>query len=159
MAVRARYPDAVAALPIEHRPSRATHDQVADLRALFAIVAADWPPDEQAEAVAVALADPESALTCLRALAANLPSAGAAGRDDDPQMHSCRQCLNLPPSGVCLAARRGERFGVGIVVGRNYVPPPDLPQRCGAFTPLPGNHDQRPGADRWPWLFHGSAAP
>ncbi len=151
--VRAPYPDAVAAVPIEHWPSRATHDQVADLRALFAIVAADWPPDAQAEALAVALADPEFALMCFRALAADLARSAPDGRDDDPQMRSCRDCLNLAPSGACLAARRGESFGVGIVIGRNYVPLPGVPQRCGAYAPGPDDPDRRSGRERWTLLF------
>lgn len=47
----------------------ATPEQAAELRTLVGVIAADWPPDEQAKALAVALADPASALTCFRALA------------------------------------------------------------------------------------------
>ncbi len=44
----------------------ATPEQANELRELVAVVAEDWPTDEQAEALAAALADPAGALTCFR---------------------------------------------------------------------------------------------
>ena len=48
----------------------ATPSEAAELRELVSLVAADWPEAERAEALAAALADPEEALACWRALAA-----------------------------------------------------------------------------------------
>jgi hypothetical protein len=48
----------------------ATSAQTDELRRLLAIVAADWPADEKADALAAALADADNALTCFRALVA-----------------------------------------------------------------------------------------
>jgi hypothetical protein len=42
-----------------------------ELRELIRMFTADWPEVERAEALRVALADPEAALICWRALAAN----------------------------------------------------------------------------------------
>jgi hypothetical protein len=50
----------------------ATPEQAAELRELVAIVAASWPEAERAEALAVALADPEAALISFRALVEDL---------------------------------------------------------------------------------------
>jgi hypothetical protein len=51
-------PSATGATPAEAR----------ELRELVPIVAADWSESERAEALAVALADADSALVCFRAL-------------------------------------------------------------------------------------------
>lgn len=130
----------------------ATPEQAAELRELVAVVAADWPEAERREALAVALADPASALTCLRALAENLRPAPPVQRMDSG-MRTCNQCRNFTPSGRCMAAARRESFGVGVYVNPRYRPDPGVPQRCGPFVPLPGDPDQRTGADRWPFLY------
>lgn len=126
------------------------------LRELVAIVAADWPADERADALAAALADPEAALTCYRALVAERETGthAAAPAREELAMPSCRSCANLSPAGRCLAAWRGESLGAGIGTSRTYTPAmPDRPQRCGAYAPGPSDPDRRSGRERWPWLF------
>src|SRR5262249_41828802 len=63
----------VATLP-GHRES--THEERAELRALLAVHTVGWPAEEQAEALAVALADIESALICWREIARQNAEAG-----------------------------------------------------------------------------------
>jgi len=67
--------------------------------------------------------------------------------DDDDRRH-CAQCANLAPSGLCLAARRGE-----IVASQNYEPIRDLPRRCEGFAPGADDPDKRHGRERWPELI------
>jgi len=86
----------------------ATREQAAELRRLVGIVAADWPADEQAEALAVALADPVAALTCFRALVAERQDAPPAPVAD-VGMRTCRQCANLAPGAGTALPRGGER--------------------------------------------------
>lgn len=130
----------------------------AELRRLVAIVSADWPADEQAEALAAALADREAALVCFRALVAErwrgAPVAADEADEADDDMRPCTACANLSRGGRCLAAERGESFGAGIATSRKYTPTmPDRPQRCGAYKPGPADPDQREGWERWPFLF------
>ena len=66
--------------------------------------------------------------------------------DDDDRRH-CAQCANLAPSGLCLAARRGE-----INASRTYHPVDHLPRRCEGYAPGPDDPDRRPGRERWPGL-------
>lgn len=66
--------------------------------------------------------------------------------DDDDRRH-CAQCTNLAPSGLCLAARRGE-----IIASRTYHPVDHLPRRCEGYAPGPDDPDRRPGRERWPGL-------
>lgn len=135
----------------------ATPEQAAELRRLVAVVAADWPADEQTAALAVALADPVSALTCFRALAQDRQATPEPVIDSG--MRTCRQCANLAPSGRCLAAWRGENFGAGNAVSRRYESSAaDWPQRCGAYAPNPSDPDRRSGRERWPFLLDLSEA-
>lgn len=128
----------------------ATPELAAELRELVAIVAADWPADEQEEALAVALSDPADALVCFRALVAERADAPPPAPKGDDRMRTCRQCANLAPGGRCLAAWRGEDFGPGIAVSRRYEPlEPDRPQRCAPFRLLPDSVPW-PGTERWP---------
>ena len=82
--------------------------------------------------------------------AANAP-AGLPGIHDPERAgdnrRRCAECGNLASNGRCLAAARRE-----LVASRNYAPAPDLLRRCECFKPLPSDHDQRPGRDRWPGL-------
>ena len=130
--------------------------QADELRELVAIVAAVWPDDDPTDALAAALADPETALICFQALAAErrvliIP----ANNEPAPaEMRPCVGCASYTPSGRCLAAWRGESFGAGIATSRQYVPAmPDRPQRCGAYAPGPDDPDRRNGRARWPMLF------
>lgn len=101
--------------------------------------------------IRVALRDPADALTCYRALAVeHCGTTGAATVDHT--MQTCRQCINLSARGNCLAAPRGESFGPGIVMVRDYAPKPDRPLRCLPYRPRPNDADQRTGAERWPFL-------
>ena len=134
----------------------ATPAQADELCELVGIVAADWPDDDPADALAAALADPEAALICFQALAAErrvliIP----ANNEPAPaEMRPCVGCASYTPSGRCLAAWRGESFGAGIATSRQYVPAmPDRPQRCGAYAPGPDDPDRRNGRARWPMLF------
>ena len=142
-----RYPDARAAEPIPERIRRTpTEAEATELRALVqAIDAAEkWPVDEIEWAMDGALADPDGALICYRALAVEhgiiLPL------DDDRR--TCSQCVNLTGRGRCLSAWRGE-----LVANRDYYPIRDLPRRCEGYTPGQDEPDRRPGNERWPGLI------
>ena len=163
---------ATAAPPI-NKPAKSADE----LRELVGIVAADWPDDERAEALAAALAEPEAALVCFRTLAeqrrrivvsnekqwdaerrviALTPSGGKENRvcAASAEMRPCVDCANFTTSGRCLAAWRGESFGAGIATSRTWTPAmPELPQRCGAYAPGPNDSDARTGRERWPFLF------
>lgn len=134
----------------------------AELRRLVAIVSADWPEDEKAEALAAALADREAALVCFRALVAERATdtrAHAPTREADDGMRACIDCANLSPGGRCLAAWRGESMGAGIATSRSWRPrEPERPQRCGAYKPGPADSDRRTGRERWPFLFGEQSA-
>jgi hypothetical protein len=129
----------------------ATSGQAAELRELVGIVAANWPDDERAEAMATALVDPDAALVCFRALVAERGGAPADNkRDQAPaEMRPCTDCLVLSPGGRCLAAWRGDLPGFV----RSYAPAmTDRPQRCLGYAPGPNDPDKRTGRERWPWL-------
>ncbi|HQU50456.1 MAG TPA: hypothetical protein PLM09_15260 [Casimicrobiaceae bacterium] len=145
--------------------SAATPDQAAELRALLAIIAADWPDDEQRDALAAALADPQSALTCFRLLVAEREAKARTAVEvepevaPDPRMRSCRQCANLTAGGRCRAVLRGESLGDGIATARTWRPSDvDRPMRCGAYLPGPDDLDRRSGRERWPFLFGANPA-
>lgn len=125
--------------------------QADELRNLFAIVIADWSAEEQADALAAALADPDGALRSLRALVAERGTSTPPSASVEP---TCRSCANLAPGGRCLAAWRGESFGRGIATSKTYAPSqPDRPLCCGPYLPGPNDPDRRSGRERWPWLF------
>jgi hypothetical protein len=67
---------------------------------------------------------------------------------DDDDRRRCARCANLAPSGLCLAARRGE-----IVASQNYEPIRGLPRRCEGFAPGADDPDRRHGRERWPGLI------
>lgn len=127
-----------------------------ELRELVGIVAADWPDDERADAMAAALADSEAALVCFRTLVAERGGALVNNKQitTPAGMRACVDCANFTASGRCLAAWRGESFGAGIATSRTWTPAmPERPQRCGAYAPGPNDPDWRAGRERWPWLF------
>lgn len=66
---------------------------------------------------------------------------------DDDDRRNCAQCANFAPSGLCLAARRGE-----ISASRTYHPVDHLPRRCEGYAPVPDDPGRRPGRERWPGL-------
>lgn len=156
-------PSPQAAIKPETTPA-----QVAELRALVALVAASWPEAERAEALAVALTDPADALTCWRALAQDhrdattrivypaglYTSAPLDERNPTDDRRTCMDCANLTARDHrCLAAWRGERPGNA---ARNYHPVPNLLGRCECYAPKPGEPDQRGGADRWPCMVENT---
>lgn len=65
---------------------------------------------------------------------------------DDDRRH-CADCANLTPSGLCLAAQRGE-----ITASRTYQPVDHIPRRCEGYAPGADDPDRRPGSERWPNL-------
>jgi hypothetical protein len=139
----------------ENRGNATAGDAVAgELRDLVSIILADDSEADRAEALAVALADPEAALHCFRAMVAEREATAPLATIADPWMRTCRQCLNLSPGGRCLAAWRGESFGDGLAVGRNFAPlDPDRLQRCAGYSPGPDDPNRRTGVQRWPWLI------
>lgn len=62
--------------------------------------------------------------------------------DNDDRRH-CAQCANLAPSGLCLAAWRGE-----IIASRTYRPIDYLPRRCEGYLPRSDDRNQRPRCKR-----------
>lgn len=141
-----QYPDAVAAEPSPRRYRPATAREALELRLLVhEVLSGDAG---RAEALRLALADVDDALTCYRTLT-GLPTT------PDPAMPRCLDCAAYDiQSGRCGQAAKRISLGTGCYVGTRYRPCyPERPQRCGAFLPLPDSPDQRNGAERWPWLF------
>lgn len=69
-AALAYYPEAVAAEPIPDRPQRkATKAEANEITALVRAIYAHDTDDDRAEALAMALADPDGALLCYRTIA------------------------------------------------------------------------------------------
>lgn len=145
-----RYSDALAAEPLPERTRREPNDAEAkELRALVQAVAEreGWAAAEVEEATALALADPDGALTCYRDIAADLKV--ILWPDDDRR--TCNQCANLE-GRRCLAAWQGE-----IVANRDYTPIRDIPRRCEGYIPDANDPDRRPGSERWPELIEEGA--
>lgn len=77
---------------------------------------------------------------------------------------TCAQCQNFQPKTVkgkqkgrpekqpsyeCVVAIPG-----GLVsASRGYSPDPQRLHRCAGYSPNPDELDERPGAERWPFLF------
>ena len=71
-----------------------------------------------------------------------------AREKDGDNRRFCTECGNLNEDGECLAAKRKEI----VTASEKYTPILDLPRRCEAFQPLPGDPDQRHGRDKWGYL-------
>lgn len=123
------YPDAIAAEPMASTPSRTpTDSEAAMLRALIEAIYRDDSPDDQIEVLLSALADPESALDCYRAIA--VERGLILGEPDDRRL--CRDCANLRGT-VCAVASPG-----GIVSAKKgYTPSIELPHRCAGYADDP----------------------
>lgn len=147
-----------SALPVDCSPegatkTTATPQQARELRELVGMIGADWSDADRAEALAVALADPDAALTCFQALVAEREDVHARAPTDDG-MRPCVACANLSGKAQCMAASRGEPLGWGMTAARAYFPiMTDRPQRCAGFLPLVSDPDQRSGAERWAWML------
>lgn len=101
-------------------------DEVTELKRLIGAVYRDGTESDQREALDTALAEPELALICYRAIAAEH---GTTPADDDDR-RTCRQCASLTYGGICSVAAPG-----GVVsANRGHRPAPDLSQRCDAFN-------------------------
>ena len=125
-AALACYPDAVAAEPIPDTPSRTpTAEESAHLAMLMMAIYGDDSEDDRTEALQAALADPDNALTCYKAIASER---GLTLPDGDDR-RTCRQCANLR-GGACSVACPGG----AVSANRGYRPAADLLQRCGAFN-------------------------
>jgi hypothetical protein len=139
--------EVASAEQIPRSPMRTpTAAEAAELRALIRAIGDDdqWAAQDIEDATAAALADPDGALRCYRAIA------GARGLmllSDEDDKRRCTDCANLAASGLCLAARRGD-----IAASREYHPVPTLPRRCEGYAPKPTDPDQRAGRERWPGL-------
>ena len=119
-AALAYYPDAVAAEPIPDRPQRKpTKAEAEEIAALVQAIYANDTDDDQAEALAAALADPEGALLCYRTIAKDRGIAIAA-----PVLSAARACRDCDHF-----ARPGK--SAGYCGGRD-----DLPLAYGAHHPL-----------------------
>ncbi|SFC62205.1 hypothetical protein [Collimonas sp. OK412] len=58
---------------------------------------------------------------------------------DWDERRTCMECRNLSSDGRCLAAWRGELYGVS----RDHEPVKDILQRCSGYAPGPDDTDQR----------------
>jgi hypothetical protein len=124
--------------------------QYDELCHLIACVLEQDTEADRTEALAVALADPEAALTSFWALLADLQTVQVAFDPDDDR-RPCTACANLTSRDHrCLAAWRGERPGNA---ARDYHPAIDIPRCCECYLPIVREVDQRPGAERWPSLL------
>ena len=127
--VLAHWPGAVAAEPMPEKPGRAmTDSEAAMLRALVTAIYQDDTDDDRNEAVAAALADPDNALACYRAISSER---GLTPADNDDR-RTCRQCSNLR-GATCSVATPGGKLSSQ----RGYRPGAlwqDEPHRCEGFT-------------------------
>jgi len=162
------------------RVSEVAGSYAAELRRLIWLILANDSAADRAEALAVALGDPEAAQTSFRALIAvattmekqrgdssetggiqgdhseTMPKqwepAADSGEHAQDERRTCRQCANLNNRGQCLAAWRGEAKSWPWFAPQTYHPVADLPQCCPSLRPLAADADQRTGAARWPNL-------
>ena len=125
----AHWPGAVAAEPMTNTPSRApTDSEAALLRVLIEAVYRDDGDDDRNDALLAALADPDNALACYRAISSER---GLCLPDSDDR-RTCRQCANLR-GGACQVATPGGALSAQ----RGYRPGAlwqDEPHRCAAFN-------------------------
>ena len=145
--VLAAHPDALAAEPVPERVSTraATAREHAELLALVsAIYAADADADRQ-EAIDAALADPEGALTCYRAIAAE--------RGITVVLPVITRPTSITVATGCKSCRHRKRPGrsdPGYCSGRDDLPkaygdhhplrklPDDQGASCASYTPVEG---------------------
>lgn len=157
--VLAAHPDALAAEPVPERVSTraATAREHAELLALVsAIYAADADADRQ-EAIDAALADPEGALTCYRAIAAErgitVERADARQSSAQSARQSVQQSVQQSAARNCSTCRHRKRPGLSAGYcggGRDDLPPAyglhhplrklpdDQGASCASYTPVEG---------------------
>ena len=148
---QARYPKAKVAWLTDPDPRcRGSETVRSELEALIGVVMPGNTANQR-EALTIALANPEAALTSFRALAADLKPHPLPAHDD---RRTCLQCANLSSDGRCRAATRGE---LPFAASRKYSPVPGVPKRCESYLPRPNDADRRPGRERWPALIEPPA--
>lgn len=119
-AALAYYPEAVAAEPIPDRPQRkATKAEANEITALVRAIYAHDTDDDRAEALAMALADPDGALLCYRTIAEERGIALAA-----PVVGTAKACQ-------CCQHYTRPGMSEGYCGGRD-----DLPRAYGLNHPL-----------------------
>lgn len=119
-AALAYYPEAVAAEPIPDRPQRkATKAEAEEITALVRAIYANDTDDDRAEALAMALADPDGALLCYRTIAEERGIALAAPVVGTAK--ACQYCQHYTRPGM----------SEGYCGGRD-----DLPRAYGLNHPL-----------------------
>jgi hypothetical protein len=133
-----------SAVPVETPKAPPSAAVRLELARLIGVILPDESDAERAEALSVALADPDAALQSFRLLAAEKQ------RDAADDRRTCRQCGNYGANGDCKAAARGEKLGSGH--GRVFHPAPDVLLRCEGFEPRDSDRDRRRGAERWPGI-------
>lgn len=144
-AALAYYPDAVAAEPIPDRPQRQpTKTEADEITGLVQAIYANDTEDDRAEALAVALTDPDGALLCYRTIAKDRGISPAAIPDD---RRTCRQCHRLQGRGCSIAKAGGL-----VSANRGYMPNPEILMRCAGYLPNDNDADKRPGGERWPGI-------
>lgn len=148
----AYYPDAVAAEPQADSPRRDPTDAEArEITGLVRAIFADETDVDQKAILAWALADPDGALRCYRAMAKDC---GIVLPEIEDDRRRCTHCLQLR-GRVCTIARPG-----GLVsASENYTPRRDTPHRCPGYQPKANDPDQRSGEKRWPGLLAKGDAP
>jgi len=143
------HPHTSAAEPIRERVRRTPTDaEAAELRLLVQAVgrAERWVSEEIEQAVDVALADPDGALVCYRALA--VEHGLVLLLEDDRR--TCNQCANLRGQ-VCGVAYPG-----GVVSAiRGYQPVRDVLHRCGGYMSIADEQDFSPPSRDSIYFNHG----
>lgn len=123
--ILALYPDAVAAVPVpDHASTRtASTSERAELLTLLEAIYADDTDADRQEAIGLALADPEGALTCYRAIAGERGlSVSMPVSTETAPAHLCRTCRHRTTPGRADPGYCDQRA--------------DLPKAYGVHHPL-----------------------
>lgn len=144
--VLAQYSGAVAAEPVTERTGirPATPHERDELLALIAAIFAEDTDDDRQEAIDAALRDPDGALTCYRAIAAErgitvvaLPTVTTAA--STPTTTCCKTCLHRKrPGRTDPGYCAGWRDDLPLAYGGNHPLrrlPDDLGEICTSYTP------------------------
>ena len=140
------YPNAVAAEPQAERYQRTpTETEAQEITTLAHAVYSEDSETDRNEALIAALADPDGALLCYRAM---VEERGIALIDADDERRRCTQCLNLRGRNCTIAQPGGLESS-----GQSYQPMLDVLHRCAGYQPRSNDADQRSGNERWPGLI------
>ena len=154
----AAYRDAVAAEPVPERTDTRTATVIErdELLALVEAIYADDADQERQEAIDAALADPEAALTCYRAIANERGIVVARAVAHQSARQSAQQSVQQSAARNCSTCRHRKRPGLSAGYcggGRDDLPPAyglhhplrklpaDLGATCASYRPHEGaNH-------------------